>query len=56
MPRLRPPYPAQKGLWGLPTLINNCETFASVPWILRNGPERFRAIGTAQSAGTKVFH
>ena len=55
MPRLRPPYPAQKGLWGMPTLINNCETFASVPWILRNGPERFRAIGTAQSAGTKVF-
>jgi NADH-quinone oxidoreductase subunit F len=55
MPRLRPPYPAQKGLWGMPTLINNCETFASVPWILRNGPERFRAIGTVQSAGTKVF-
>ena len=55
MPRLRPPYPAQKGLWGMPTLINNCETFASAPWILRNGPERFRAIGTAQSAGTKVF-
>ncbi len=55
MPRLRPPYPAQRGLWGLPTLINNCETFASVPWILSNGPERFRAIGTARSAGTKVF-
>ncbi|MEI7947156.1 MAG: NAD(P)H-dependent oxidoreductase subunit E [bacterium] len=55
MPRLRPPYPAQKGLWGMPTLINNCETFASVPWIIRNGAERFHAIGTAQSAGTKVF-
>jgi len=55
MPRLRPPYPAQRGLWGSPTLINNCETYASVPWILRSGEERFRAIGTARSAGTKVF-
>ena len=55
MPRLRPPYPAQKGLRGMPTLINNCETFASVPWIIRNGAERFRAIGTQKSAGTKVF-
>ncbi len=55
MPRLRPPYPAQRGLWGMPTLINNCETFASVPWIMRNGPVRFRAIGTQKSAGTKVF-
>ncbi|MEI7900021.1 MAG: NAD(P)H-dependent oxidoreductase subunit E [bacterium] len=55
MPRLRPPYPAQRGLWGRPTLINNCETFASVPWIMRNGAVRFRAIGTARSAGTKVF-
>lgn len=55
MPRLRPPYPAQQGLWGKPTLINNCETYASVPWILRNGAERFHAVGTARSAGTKVF-
>jgi NADH-quinone oxidoreductase subunit F len=55
MPRLRPPYPSQKGLQRMPTLINNCETFASVPWIMRHGAERFRAIGTAQSAGTKVF-
>jgi len=55
MPRLRPPYPARQGLWGKPTLINNCETFASVPWIIRHGVERFRAIGTAHSAGTKVF-
>ena len=38
MPRLRPPYPAQSGLWGLPTLVNNVETLATVPWILRNGP------------------
>lgn len=55
MPRLRPPYPAQRGLWGMPTLINNCETFASVPWIISNGAERFRAVGTERSAGTKVF-
>jgi len=55
MPRLRPPYPAQRGLRGMPTLINNCETYASVPWIIRNGAERFRAIGTTRSAGTKVF-
>jgi NADH-quinone oxidoreductase subunit F len=55
MPRLRPPYPAQRGLRGMPTLINNCETFASVPWIIRQGAERFRAIGTDRSAGTKVF-
>ena len=55
MPRLRPPFPAQKGLWGLPTLINNCETYASVPWIIRSGAERFRAIGSGRSAGTKVF-
>jgi NADH-quinone oxidoreductase subunit F len=55
MPTLRPPYPAQRGLFGMPTLINNCETFASVPWIIRNGGARFRAIGTPGSAGTKVF-
>ena len=55
MPRLRPPYPARRGLWGRPTLINNCETYASVPWIIRNGAERFSSIGTARSAGTKVF-
>jgi NADH-quinone oxidoreductase subunit F len=55
MPRLRPPYPAQQGLYGFPTLINNCETFASLPWIIRNTAERFRAIGTSGSPGTKVF-
>ncbi len=55
MPRLRPPYPAREGLWGLPTLINNVETYALVPWIIRNGPEAFAALGTARSAGTKVF-
>jgi NADH-quinone oxidoreductase subunit F len=55
MPGFRPPYPAQKGLWGYPTLVNNCETFATVPWILRNGPEAFAKLGTEKSKGTKVF-
>jgi len=55
MPRLRPPFPAQKGLWGRPTLINNVETYAAVPWIIRNGPEAFARIGTGKSRGTKVF-
>ncbi len=55
MPRLRPPFPAQKGLWGRPTLINNVETYAAVPWILRNGAEAFARIGTGRSRGTKVF-
>ncbi len=55
MPRLRPPYPAQAGLHGCPTLVNNTETFTLVPWILRHGPEAFAAVGTAESKGTKVF-
>jgi NADH-quinone oxidoreductase subunit F len=55
MPRLRPPYPASKGLYGLPTLVNNTETLTLVPWILRNGPEAFAAMGTERSKGTKVF-
>ena len=55
MPRLRPPFPAQSGLWGKPTLINNVETLAMVPWIIRHGGEEFAAIGTASSKGTKVF-
>jgi len=55
MPRLRPPFPAQSGLWGKPTLINNVETLALVPWILRHGAEAFAAIGTRSSKGTKVF-
>ncbi len=55
MPKLRPPFPAQAGLWEQPTLINNVETLALVPWILRNGAEKFAAIGTAKSKGTKVF-
>jgi NADH:ubiquinone oxidoreductase subunit F (NADH-binding) len=55
MPRFRPPYPAQKGLFGKPTLINNCETFACIPWILRNGASAFSQVGTSAGTGTKVF-
>ena len=54
-PRPRPPYPAESGLDGRPTLINNVETFANVPTILRKGPEWFASIGTEKSKGTKVF-
>ena len=54
-PRPRPPYPAESGLWGAPTLINNVETFANIPPILRNGSAWFAAIGTEKSKGTKVF-
>lgn len=55
MPRLKPPFPAQKGYWGKPTNINNVETFANVPWILEHGGAAFGAMGTEQSKGTKVF-
>lgn len=55
MPRLKPPFPAQKGYHQYPTNINNVETFANVPWILQNGPEAFAAMGTMSSKGTKVF-
>ena len=55
MPTLRPPYPAESGLWGKPTLVNNVETYALVPWIFRHGPEAFAALGTERSRGTKVF-
>jgi NADH:ubiquinone oxidoreductase subunit F (NADH-binding)/Pyruvate/2-oxoacid:ferredoxin oxidoreductase delta subunit/(2Fe-2S) ferredoxin len=55
MPRYRPPYPAKEGLWGRPTLINNVETYAVVPWIIRNGGEEFAKLGTGSSKGTKVF-
>lgn len=54
-PRPRPPYPAASGLWGNPTLINNVETFANVPAILRNGSDWFASVGTEKSKGTKVF-
>jgi bidirectional [NiFe] hydrogenase diaphorase subunit len=55
MPRSRPPYPAEQGLWGRPTLINNVETFANVVPILKNGGAWYAAIGTEKSKGTKVF-
>jgi bidirectional [NiFe] hydrogenase diaphorase subunit len=55
VPRPRPPFPAESGLWGFPTLINNVETFANIPPIIRKGPEWFAAIGTEKSKGTKVF-
>ena len=54
-PHLRPPYPAVKGFRGLPTLVNNVETLSLVPWIITNGAEAFRSIGTEKSKGTKVF-
>jgi NADH-quinone oxidoreductase subunit F len=55
MPRLRPPYPAERGLWGKPTLVNNVETYSLIPWIIRNGADAFNALGTEESKGTKVF-
>jgi len=54
-PRPRPPFPANEGLWGKPTVINNVETFANVPVIMRKGYEWFNSIGTEKSKGTKVF-
>jgi len=55
MPRNRPPFPAVKGLWGCPSIINNVETLACVPYILREGKDAFAAHGTERSKGTKVF-
>lgn len=55
MPRQRPPYPAQQGLWGKPTVINNVETWANVPAIIRRGSAWFAALGTETSKGTKIF-
>ena len=55
MPRPRPPFPAVKGLWGKPTIINNVETLACIPFILREGAEEFAKVGTERSKGTKVF-
>jgi NADH:ubiquinone oxidoreductase subunit F (NADH-binding)/(2Fe-2S) ferredoxin/NAD-dependent dihydropyrimidine dehydrogenase PreA subunit len=55
MPRVRPPFPAQSGLWGKPTNINNVETWATVSWIITNGAPAYAAIGTGRSLGTKVF-
>ncbi|SHK03613.1 NAD(P)-dependent iron-only hydrogenase diaphorase component flavoprotein [Geosporobacter subterraneus DSM 17957] len=55
MPRPRPPFPAIKGLWEKPTLLNNVETYANIPQIILNGAEWFAGIGTEKSKGTKVF-
>ena len=55
MPNFRPPFPAQSGLWGKPTNINNVETLANVSWIIVNGADAFNAYGTEKSKGTKVF-
>ncbi len=55
MPRFRPPFPAQSGLWGKPTTINNVETLANVAWIIHHGAEAYSAYGTEKSKGTKVF-
>ena len=55
MPRSRPPFPAIKGLWGKPTIINNVETYANIAQIILKGPEWFSSMGTEKSKGTKVF-
>jgi len=55
MPRMRPPYPANKGLFAKPSNINNVETLANIGWIILNGADKFAAIGTEKSKGTKVF-
>jgi NADH-quinone oxidoreductase subunit F len=54
-PRLKPPFPAVVGLWGKPTIINNVETIANVPWIVENGGEAFAAVGVGKSGGTRLF-
>jgi NADP-reducing hydrogenase subunit HndC len=54
-PRIKPPFPAEKGLFGMPTLINNVETFSHLPYIMLNGIEAYSKIGTVESKGTKLF-
>jgi NADH-quinone oxidoreductase subunit F len=54
-PRLKPPFPALVGLYGCPTVVNNVETLMSLPWILTEGPEAYKAVGTEKSPGTKLF-
>ncbi len=54
-PRAKPPFPVQKGLWGKPTIINNVETLANIPYIIRKGADWYAAMGTEKSKGTKVF-
>ncbi len=55
MPTIRPPFPAESGLWGKPTNINNVETWANISWIIMNGADAFKQYGTEKSTGTKVF-
>lgn len=55
LPGSKPPYPAEKGLWGQPTVINNVETLANIPGIMENGPAWFKSLGTKSSKGTKLF-
>jgi len=55
IPEIKPPYPATKGLFGKPTVVNNVKTLANIPFIIANGPLRFHATGTAISKGTKLF-
>ncbi len=55
MPRVRPPFPANKGLWGKPTVLNNVETYANVPFIIRKGGDWYTSMGTENSKGSKVF-
>ncbi|WP_242395288.1 NADH-quinone oxidoreductase subunit NuoF [Anaeromyxobacter oryzisoli] len=54
-PRLKPPFPAVSGLWAKPTIINNVETIANIPWIIANGGEAFAALGVGKSGGTRLF-
>jgi len=55
MPRTRPPFPAEAGLWGQPTNINNVETYSVIPWIIRNGGDQYSFNGTEKSKGTRTF-
>jgi NADH:ubiquinone oxidoreductase subunit F (NADH-binding)/ferredoxin len=55
MPHTKPPFPAEKGLFGHPTIVNNIETLANIPTILENGPSWFKSVGTRESKGTKIF-
>lgn len=55
MPRHKPPYPAEKGLHGMPTIVNNVETLANIPEIIKNGPKWYQGIGTEKSPGTKIL-
>ncbi len=55
MPRIRPPHPTVSGLYGMPTVVNNVETVATLPWILRHGPDAFAAMGGGRSRGTRLF-